>query len=93
MAEENQHAMELNQLVELLIKHNNVHEGRWSIMVGFQIGVGAYGPAEQTYPGAAVTIQQIGIQRVEPGVQIAPGAFVLDAAEVNPIAPSQKKAK
>ena len=71
-----------NELVEMLIKHTNLHEGRWTLMVNFGITAGSFGPsADKPAPGVAVMIGQVGIQRApENAVE---GSW-LDAAIVNP---------
>lgn len=94
---EGAHIYTLREIVEMLIKQAGVHEGLWTLSLGLQIGVGHYGPtADQSFPGGAVTLQNLGIQKHPPGAPLAPGGFVVDAAVVNPfVAPptSDKKAK
>jgi hypothetical protein len=86
MADVNQYALPLRELIELIIKANNVHEGQWSLLLGFQIATGMFGPTpEQAFPGAAISVNQIGIQRHPPGVPTTgPGVIVVDAEKVNP---------
>ena len=88
MPEVKQYTLTHKELLELLIKLNNVHEGRWSLLVGMSISTGMFGPApNQTFPGAAVTFSQIGMQRENSGTTNAPqppGTIILDAAVVNP---------
>lgn len=85
MADVNQYAVTHKELLELLIRHNNVHEGQWTLMVGMQIGTGNFGPTpEQSNPGIMATINQFGIQRILPGITPGPGSVILDAAKLNP---------
>lgn len=85
MADVNQYVVTHKELLELLIKHNNVHEGLWALMIGMQIGTGNFGPTpELSQPGIMATVNQIGMQRLMPGTTQAPGSLVLDAAKVNP---------
>lgn len=83
------------ELLELLIKHSNVHEGIWSLAISFGIGVGNFGPDRSNiYPGATVTVNQIGIKRVPHGEPAdAPGAVTADAAAVNPKKSAGQKLK
>ena len=84
MAEANQFTVDLTKLTELLIKDADVHDGEWSLLLGLQIGVGSFGIPGQQYPGAAVTLHNIGIQKFVPGNPRPEGAVILDAAKVNP---------
>ena len=95
MAESNQYTMTLKEVAELIVKKIDVHEGSWSLLLGVQIGVGNFGPTpDQTFPGATVTIQQIGIQRVDPNSPVInPGSVVVNAAVVNPKPKPKTKAK
>lgn len=88
MPEINQYTLTHRELLELLIKHNNVHEGKWSLLVQLAMSAGMFGPTtDQTFPGVAVTFNQIGIQRASAGSGTdpqKPGVIILDAAAVNP---------
>ncbi|MGA3306965.1 MAG: hypothetical protein ABSC26_13325 [Stellaceae bacterium] len=86
MAEVNQYTLKHLELIELLIKHTDVHEGLWTLMLGIQVQPGNFGPnPEQTFPGMAMTVAQIGIQRHAVGAPTTgPGVIVVDAAKVNP---------
>ncbi|MBI4083468.1 MAG: hypothetical protein HY423_12755 [Candidatus Lambdaproteobacteria bacterium] len=72
------------ELVEMLIKAANIHEGTWMPQIQFGLAAGNFGPSPpDVVPGAAVLIQKIGIQRapepIPPGLNLA-----VDAAKVNP---------
>jgi hypothetical protein len=86
MPDVNQYTVTLRDLIEILIKKSDVHEGNWALTVGWQIGTGTYGPSpEQSFPGIAATVTNVGIQRAAPGTPIdAPGTIIVDAAQVNP---------
>jgi hypothetical protein len=86
MAEINQYTVTLRELVETLIKTNHLHEGQWTLLLGFQVAGGNFGPSpDQTFPGMAVSINHLGLQRVLPGQPTTgPGIIVVDAAKVNP---------
>lgn len=92
MAEANQFTVTHAKLIELLIKDANVHDGVWSLVINFQVGVGKYGPSpNEMLPGVAVSVGPIGIQRSQPGEPTTgPSVVVVDAAKVNP-APRGKK--
>jgi hypothetical protein len=85
MAEVNQYTVTHKELLEMIIKYTDVHEGVWALMVGLGMGTGNFGPTpDQIFPGVTVVFNQIGIQRVLPGTPIAPGSTTVDAAVVNP---------
>ena len=88
MPEVNQYLFTNKELLDLLIKQAGVHEGRWMLAI---ISAGNFGPSnEQMSPGAAVLINQVGIQRALPE---APEALSVDAAVVNPATPQIKRRK
>ena len=82
MPEANQYLFSNKELLELLVKKADVHEGRWMLMTNFNITAGNFGPAvDQTAPGVAVVIGQIGIQKAP---ENAPEGTWVDASVVNP---------
>jgi hypothetical protein len=87
-----QYLLPLRDIVELVVKKVDVHEGHWTASVGVQIGAGAFGPTpDQQFPGAAVTVANFGIQRVdESNAQAMNSPLTVDAAIVNP-KPKEKK--
>lgn len=90
MAEPTQFALTHKELIELIIKSSNIHEGRWMLSVTFGFAPGNFGPSpDQLNPGTVVAISQIGIQRELPEMLIPPGLMV-DAAIVNP-APKRER--
>lgn len=93
MAEVNQYTVSLRELIVMILKANDIHEGQWALSIGFQIGIGTFGQTpETTYPGAAVSVSNIGIQRHPPGAPTTgPGVIVVDAAQVNP-RPAKRRA-
>lgn len=71
-----------NELTTLLIKHQGIHEGLWSLTVqmGFQAAHIKVGPSdEDVVPAAIVPLIKIGIQK-----QDKPNPLTVNAAEVNP---------
>jgi hypothetical protein len=92
MATPTQYSVPHKELVEVLIKHLNIHEGRWVLTLSVGFAPGLFGPSEdQVNPGAAVVINHVLIQRETEG-QPAPSHLVVDAKVVNP-APEHKKGK
>jgi hypothetical protein len=86
MAEINQYSVSLRELIELIVKANHVHEGLWTLAIGFNIGIGNFGQtSDQIFPGASVAVGNVGIQRHPPGAPTTgPGVIVVDAAKANP---------
>ena len=90
MATPTQFSFTHKEIVELIIKHANIHEGRCALSLGFGFSPGIFGPnEEQSGPGVAIVVNQILIQREQPGFPPAAKSIVVDAALVNP-APSKK---
>jgi hypothetical protein len=82
MPEANQYIFSTKEIIELCIKKADLHEGRWTILVGFGISAGQFGPTpNQMAPGVAVVANQIGVQRAAPDT---PEVLVVDAAVLNP---------
>lgn len=90
MADATQYVMKLEEVISLIIKNLDIHDGKWGLLLGYQIGVGAFGATpDQQFPGASVAIGNLGIQRLEPGAMMV--GPIVDAAEVNPLEVSHKK--
>jgi hypothetical protein len=82
MAEPKQITFAYQELAEILIRQQDIHEGLWAIFVEFGIGAAnvSPGPGAEALPTAIVPIRRIGIQKLDDEV---PGLTV-DAAKVNP---------
>ena len=77
------------ELLEMLIKQADVHEGRWMLATNFGFTVGNFGPTnEQSAPGAVVIVNHMGIQKAAADTPIE---MSLDAAVVNPSSASSAK--
>lgn len=78
--------LSLREVTELLIKHYDLHEGNYDLLMEFQLGVGlvAQNPEQIPAPTAMVGISRLGLTRAE----IA-SPNTVDAAIANPA----KKAK
>jgi hypothetical protein len=70
------------ELLELLIRASNVHEGDWMLQMNFGFTAGNFGSNEESVlPGAISLVNSVGITRAP---ENAPKALVLDAAKINP---------
>lgn len=70
------------ELATVLIKHQGIHDGLWSVTVqlGFQVANVKVNPSEEELvPAAIVPLMKIGIQK-----QDKPSPLSVDAAKVNP---------
>jgi hypothetical protein len=69
------------EVVEALIKHQNIHEGIWQLYVEFGIAAANMVMGEgQASPTAIVPVNKIGLHRVDKETPLS-----LDASKVNPI--------
>lgn len=81
--------LNLRELTAVLIKHYGIHEGRYDLLMEFQIGTGMFGPTpEATCPSAMIGFSSIGLMPSLPNSPVA-----VDAAEVNPQKKKTKKMK
>lgn len=87
MAEPRQIAFSYQELTELMIKEQGIHEGLWSFFAEFGIGAAnvSQTPDGPAVPTAIVPIQRIGLIKADEEV---PGITV-DAAAVNPVVKSE----
>lgn len=77
----------LRVLSELLVKHYDLHSGRYDLLIEFRIGTGAVGPDEtSTLPGAMIGVSRIGLAPSQKD-----GPTTVDAALVNPPKTARKK--
>lgn len=91
MPEPSQFTFTHRELVELMLKKANVHEGTWMLSVTFGFAAINGGPSpDQAAPAAVAAVQAIGIQRAVPD---SPPGLLVDAAEVNPAAAKPKRKK
>ena len=78
----------MQELTSILVKHYNLHEGCYDLLVEYQIGMGAFGPNPAAItPSAVIGVSKVGLLQSQ-----APGPTSVDAALVNPrAAPTAKK--
>lgn len=81
--------MTLKELIVLIIKEKDLHEGIFTLELELQIAVGGFGPTpELVMPGAMFGVSRIGLTQVQ---QVGPQT--VDAAQVNPLKAPPKKRK
>ncbi len=69
------------EVVEALIRYNNIHEGLWDLYIEFGLAAANIsGPGDEFSPAAIIPLKKIGIQRVEKITNLT-----VDAALVNPL--------
>lgn len=73
------------EIVQVMLQDSGIHEGHWTLSIGFRLGAGAFGMTpEEVAPSGFISIDTIGIQRTEaPAGQPLP-PLTFDAAELNP---------
>lgn len=81
--------LSIRDLTEMLVKHYDLHEGRYDLLIEFSIGIGAVGPSQdKVTPGA-----MIGVQRFSLAKTLANSPSSVDAALVNPPTKAKKKGR
>ncbi|MDZ4251930.1 MAG: hypothetical protein U1A72_05080 [Sulfuritalea sp.] len=79
--------LSMRDLAGVLVKHYDLHEGHFDLLVEFQIGMGAVGPDPSALtPGAMIGVSRIGLMPSR-----ADGPTTVDAAIVNPAKKSRRK--
>jgi hypothetical protein len=79
--------LSLKDLAVVLIKHYDLTEGVFDLMVEYQIGIGAVGPDKSSLvPGAMIGVSRIGLMPTTMS-----GINTVDASTVNPKKKSRKK--
>lgn len=81
--------LSMRDLTEILLRHYGIHEGRYDLLVEFQIGTGPIGsdPANKI-PGAVIGISKVGLR-----VSSESNLNSVDAAMVNPQSKPPKRTK
>lgn len=87
MPETPQIVFSYQELAEVLVKQQDLHEGIWGLHVEFDIAATLVSDQDgkTTVPAAVVPVQRIGIRRFDEEV----GNLTVDAAVVNPAPNSQ----
>jgi hypothetical protein len=85
MAEPTQIVFSYKEVVECLVRKQDIHEGIWGLSVKFAISAANVGPTkEELRPAAIIPLMEIGLQKMEEENNLS-----VDAAKVNP-APIRK---
>jgi hypothetical protein len=80
MAEITQYTFSHRELVEILVKQQDLHEGIWGLYVRFGLGASNVGESPaQIQPAAIIPVVEIGLQKFDKETNIS-----VDAAKVNP---------
>lgn len=72
------------ELAEMMVKSQDIHEGNWGLYVEFGLKGTNVKTDESMAPAALVLVQKLGLQRFEESSPLA-----VDAAEVNPVPPKK----
>ena len=79
----------LREMTEILIKHHNVHEGRYELSIEFRVAIGTMGPSpEEVLPSGMIGVSGMALAKVADDVT---HAHVVDAANVNPKKPPRSR--
>lgn len=82
MPEATQIAFKFRELAEILVKHQGIHEGHWSIYTKFAINAANVSlNGSDHFPTALVPVIEMGLQRESDS---EPGPLAVNAAELNP---------
>lgn len=81
MAEASQYAFSYKEVVEALIRKQDVHDGLWALNIRFGMQATNFGPNESDLkPTVILPLLEIGIQKVD-----KENNLTVDAARVNPL--------
>jgi hypothetical protein len=90
MAESTQYSFELSEVVTALIKHQGIHEGKWTVGVEFNMGAALAGPSPaDARPTAFIAVNRLQLTQPSEGARAI--TFTVDAASVNPAPKASKK--
>jgi len=79
--------LSMRELAAVLVKHYGLTEGKYDLMVEFQIGTGAVGPdKDSVVPGAMIGVSRVGLI---PATKMGPNT--IDAASITPTKKPRKK--
>jgi hypothetical protein len=80
MAETTQLMLTNQELVQLILQKQGIHEGIWSLAAEFKLAAAITGPSpDDLMPTALVAVSRLGIQQTN-----APSSRAFDAAILNP---------
>ena len=85
MPQADRHSFKLSELLEMMIKAADVHEGEWELIVNHLYGSGGFDVSEtERVPSIIVAFAGVGIARLAAGVEKAKNSVWADAAIINP---------
>ena len=91
MAEPSQFTISHKEVLILLIKHLDIHDGSWMLNFSFGFGPSNFGASpDEMNPGIALVIGGVNITRIDPSLlsadplQRPPPSLTVDAALINP---------
>lgn len=86
MAEPTLIAFKFDELAEILVKNQGIHDGLWGVFVRFGIGAANVAtPNGEMRPTALVPVLEIGLQKFDEASNLT-----VDAAKINPASKSAK---
>lgn len=87
MAEPTQFTFDYREVVEALLKKQDIHEGLWTLVLEFGFLAGNFGPGKDDFkPAAMISVGKIGIAKTTEMSNLT-----VNAAEVNPSQTAAKK--
>jgi hypothetical protein len=87
MPEPSQVTFSFQEIAELLVKKQELHEGIWGIFLKFGLGASNIGPNDTDLrPAAIVGVIEIGLQKFDKSSNLT-----VDAAKVNPKSKHSKR--
>lgn len=90
MLEVSQLTFNHKEILELLVKKADIHEGKWMLAMSFHFSaVNAGRSPDEMFPSAVVSVSSIGLQKAQPD---SPPGLVVDASVVNPASTKKKSA-
>lgn len=85
MPQADRHSFKLSELLEMMIKSADVHEGEWELIVNHMYGGGGHDiSATERVPAVVVAVAGLGIMRLAAGVEKVKNLVWADAAVINP---------
>ncbi|MGE0644163.1 MAG: hypothetical protein AB7P24_10865 [Nitrospira sp.] len=80
MSAEDKYMLDFEELVALMLKKYDIHEGIWGLSIEFRFGAGNIGDGQNIRPTIVAGVNKIGLQKFPQENEIA-----FDAAKLNPV--------
>jgi hypothetical protein len=92
MAEPTQFVFSYKEVVESLLKTQQIHEGIWGLYIEFGIAAANVGPDKDSLkPAAIVPLMKIGLQKFEEENNLSVNAAVVNPTPLIPDEPSKRR--